>query len=226
MNTDSKKYPIRFYGRTWMFWAGVWFLGPMTVTLCGGYLPFIVQGGDPKGRIVLTIFCLTLISFVIVSIFQVFARQLPILKIYREGIMIRSIGTPLASNGPLMLRIVCVLGPLGILFALPLVNLWRCITLQAFQIRTVYLRWESIEVMSGSGIRITGWIDKDADADFGQDAPLEPYEVSYEADSFGISIDKVSETLLFFLSNPGARDALPSWHDEETVFGNDAFDFQ
>ncbi|MCL2709484.1 MAG: hypothetical protein FWE95_01265 [Planctomycetaceae bacterium] len=34
MDTDQKKYPTRFYGRTFLPWAGLLFLGPCSVAWC------------------------------------------------------------------------------------------------------------------------------------------------------------------------------------------------
>jgi len=47
-----------------------------------------------------------------------------------------------------------------------------------------------------------------------------------ESDSFGTSLRKVSESVQFFQENPDVRESLPSWQDEETLLGNETFDFR
>lgn len=236
MSTDPKIYPTRFYGRTWLAWAGVLILGPFAFLFCFmGSLLILGIEQKPDGCDGFALMCMGLVFLLMVffSIFQVFARQSPILKIYREGIMFRSIGTPFASHN-LILGILSSVG--GILLAFPLIIFWQCITLQAFRIRTVRWRWENVYIEAepggyfwtkpSGGFSISGLIDKDADEYLGQDAPLESFAVSYQGDSFGMSIKKVNEAIFFFLYNPDSRESLPSWQNEETVFGNDAFDFQ
>ena len=230
MSTNLQKYPTCFYGRTFIFWAGVLFLCP-TVAIW-----FIIGLAHPLGfelnadfemGLASMILGLILLLLVLASFFQVFARQTPILKIYREGMMIRIIGTPIPINHDNMyLQIVVHTG--GILLLFPLVVLWQCITLQAFRIRTVHLRWENVEVAWETGIlHVKGLIDKNMNDVFDQKAASESdYAVSYYTASFGTPIAAVNESVQFFLHNPDARESLPSWQDEETLFGNDTFDFR
>ena len=75
--------------------------------------------------------------FAIASAFRVYALQWPILKIYKEGLWIRTIGKPIKID-----PVVDAL--FGILLLIPIM-LWQLVTLQMFQTRTVRLRWENID---------------------------------------------------------------------------------
>ena len=224
-----QKYPTRFYGRTWVFWAGILFLIPFAVLcLVMGLLAILgnEQVSDPEawGGFIIAGLFISLLACA--CCFQVFARQTPILGIYQEGIIIRTIGSPVLVNN-LILRILCAFGLFIII--LPLIGLWKCITLQAFRIRTVRLRWEKVVTIlpDEKSLTIAGWFEKDHDGGFELDAAPEFYHaVSYDTDSFGISIGKVIEAVVFNAFNPDSREMLPSWHDTEAMLGNDTFDFQ
>jgi len=185
-----------------------------TVTL-GLLRPPDLDSGTP-----LAMFGLFWLFIFVVCAFQVFARQRPLLKIYQEGMEIRAIGAPIYIS-----LFMNVLGFGTLLFLL--IVFCQFITLQMFRIRTIRLRWDNVSVIPTPGtLAIGGWFIKNVNDDFGQETSLEYYAVSYEVASFRVSIGKVSEALLFFLHNPDSRETLPSWQNEETVFGNDAFDFQ
>jgi len=150
-------------------------------------------------------------------IFQIYFRQRPILKICREGLWIRTIGTPMPRTNIMIILHAQIVIPIWIF--------WQCITLQAFRIRTIRLRWENIDMIPPEQYAFTlaGWHEKDYN-DFDQNAPLEHYAVHYRADSFGVSVNKVIAAVQFFQDNPDERTMLPSWQ-EEVLPGNNTFNF-
>ena len=223
-----QSYPTRFYGRTWLYWMGI----PLLGTLVAFWLIFglqIVLGieptDDPEMGFVLIILGLILAPAVFVCVFQVYARQMPILKIYREGMVIRTIGAPVQADN-LVLIVLWVFG-LWIII-LPLIALWQCITLQTFRIQTIRVRWEKIVTIlpDKRSLTIAGWFEKIHSSVSERDTSAEFYHaVSYDTASFGTSIGNVIEAVVFNAFNPDSREVLPSWQGEESMFVNDTYDF-
>ena len=93
------------------------------------------------------------------------------------------------------------------------------------RVQTVHLCWDNVAVTSEENkITIIGWYDKEERKDFGTFTFLEHFTASYGVSSFKEPIDKVSESVLFYLSNPDERETLPSW-EEEITFGKETFEF-
>ena len=168
-----------------------------------------------------------------VSIFQVYVRQSPILKIYREGIRIREVWTPIQETP--FLRVSAYTGGVFLaLFFIAFVMLWRFLTLQMFQTRTFYLRWENITDMwaerneryveAETLITIVGLIEQDHN-DSEQDALVEHKSFSFPTGFFGRPLGIVFEAVDFFGYNPDARETLPSWQNKNILSGNETFDF-
>ena len=231
-NTNPQQYPTQFYGRTFIFWVGVICFGPYAVLLSILVLLFLfrIMCGDAGldmvlASLVLLPFLLVFVSTALACIFQVYARQMPILKIFRDGMVIRSIGVQLryGSDNLIGQYFWYTTGPI----ILPRIILWHCISLQAFRIRTFLFRWEDITdlLTNKNEFKIEGWCEQNRN-DFKREVPLEFWFFLYESHDFGTSIRKVGESVQFFLHNPDARESLPSWQDEETLFGNETFDFR
>ena len=235
MDTDQKKYPTRFYGRTFLPWAGLLFLGPCSVAWCiMGPLFFLGIGiaPDEADSIGLGIGCTIagLLSLPVVCdcCFQVFARQSPVLQMYLEGIKIRVLWFPIQSRS--LLTNSLLLFPILPLLLYVFVTFVRFLTFRLFRTQTYHLQWGHIIEMPvvADTFAITGWKSKEHD-DFGQlddDTPIDTITFTYEADSFGQPNAKVIKAVRRFLFNPDVRKVLPSWQDEGTVFGNDTFDFR
>ena len=161
-----------------------------------------------EAGIPLTIISLLMMPFAIACSFQVFARQWPILKIQKEGLWVRSIGTHYKVDPALTLT--------GFdMILIILIMLWQLVTLKMFRTHVIHWRWEDLDIMlPGNGnFAIVGWIDS---GDSAQN-DLKPHTVSYGADSFEMSINIVRESVKFFHSNPNLREALPSWQNDETM---------
>ena len=214
-----QKKPIWFYGRMWMVLAGTLIVGHLAVFGCVMgplfWLDIIKSANGHPGYeagIPLTIIGLLLMPIAIAFAFQVFALQRPILKICKEGLWIRSIGT--------RYEIDPVLTILGFdLILIIFIMLWQLMTLQMFRIKVIHWQWDHFDLLPKYGIfSVTGWLDKDNKNDFEQGTPV-PYTVSYGADSFSVSIDIVRKTIQFYIHNPDSRETLPSWQDDETMFG-------
>jgi hypothetical protein len=201
-NIPLKKYPTRFYARTLLYWAGVFTIGPFASIGC--YEGLSGKAGDAS--ITITIIGLILAILVIAWVFQIFARRQPLLQFYREGIMIRLIGT----------RMPEYFVGIGMIIAVFIIY-WQFITLKLFQIRTIHWRWENLEPMLPK--KGTLWIAGES----GKDVPLgyATYSSTYETDPFVKYLDDVIEAVQFYYHNPDQRETLPSWQDEETVFGSD-----
>jgi hypothetical protein len=224
-NPFTKKYPTRFYARTWLYWAGVLVFVPFTIF---PLILIITEGTPDKEEMIAAIIGISIFMVCLIACaFQVYARQRPILKIHKEGLWIRSIGVPIKYN----VFVGCLLGYF-VIFLIAFILVWQLITLQLFRIRIVRLKWENItewQANKGTFTRkeqflIGGWYEKDYH-DFEQEFALEPYWGSYESGDFGMAIGKVSEAILFYMHNPDARETLPSWQDDEFTFGNVTFDF-
>ena len=194
-----KEYPNQFYGRKYDVWGSILFALPIVVglLLCGE----VMKDSDTRDRrdlgIVLLVIGMVVAPIPLVFTYRLYALQWPILKIYREGLEIRIIGTTLPETP--------AWDVIGITqFSTMLILIWQFITLQMFRTRTVRLRWENItEMLVGKDFfSIAGRADK-------------PVLVSYKKYSFGIPTDAVNEAVQFFLWNADSRETLPSWHDEE-----------
>ena len=212
-----KKYPIVFYGRTWMVWAGTLIFGHLVVFGCiMGPLFWLNMikpaNGHPgyEAGIPLTIISLLLLPIAIACAFQVFALQWPILKIYKEGLWIRSIGTRSQSNPALIgtgIDMILIL----------LIILWHLITLQMFRTQIICWRWEDFDLLIKYGtFSIVGWFDQESNGGFEQQVPV-PHTVFYGGDSFEMSIDIVREAIQYYSGNPDLRENLPSWQNDEDL---------
>jgi len=217
MEADEREYPTQFYGRTFVFWAGLLFLGPITVFMYVlGMLLLLGIETAPNGQpdsdagIAFTIGGVALTCLVIACAFQLYARQYPVLKICQEGIETRTIGVPTPNN--LLMGILFALGLW--VFILPLIALWQVITFQAFRVQTFHFRWENIDAIptATGAFTINGLVEKNSN-DFDHDTP-EYWSIPYGTDSFGVSINKVMGAIQFFLHNPDVWNNLPSWQDE------------
>jgi hypothetical protein len=219
-NTPLKKYPTRFYARTWPYWGGTLLLVPFALFFLIFMLIFAIYENDAVEKEAIVGGIIAIIVFVLPAIactFQLYARQRPILKIYKEGLWIRSIGT----STQISQSIGCLLGGYVVFFILFIMAL-QVITLQAFRIQIFRLRWEYITDMPAKKgtltqygeLTVDGWYEKDNN-EFNQDLTLKHYTTSYGVSSFGTSINKVIETVQFYHHNPDARETLPSWQDEE-----------
>ena len=239
MNTNPQQYPTQFYGRTWRYWLATLFFVLPAVSICCitaimmllgavGIIHNVKSFGDSDviyGMIIFIFFILLAIAL----IFRLCALQCPVLKIHREGLWIRTIGTSTRID-PLL---GCVLGVVFALLFKAFMMVWSVITLQLFCIRIVRLQWENITDIQDESetlikrrkFMIAGLYEKEYN-DFSQGFSLEHYTISYDAEDFSVSIAVVNESVQFFLHNPDAREFLPSWQDEETLLGNDTFDFR
>jgi len=206
MHSDREKYPTRFYGRSLLFWVGLLACLPF---LAWGFLllPVFLFAPDIDMLVVVIFFSLFILLFA-ACVFQIRNRKRPILTICKEGLLIRSLGTPI--NIDPYLNIMFGFVPIVIIV------FWRLITLQMFRKRTVRLRWENVDVMAGEdGLTIIDWFDKENNNDVGRRASLEHYTISYGVYSFRESVGRVGESVQFFLHNSAAREELPSWLNED-----------
>lgn len=236
------EHTSQFYGRTWIFWVGCFVLPPISIL----FLNFALREMERMRNIqmldnsIFILFFWVLIACVLwfASVFQVVARQRPVLKFYQEGIQIRSIGIPsrfsLLETLPIWGCLMALAGPIVLfiwflqLFAYLLVLFFRCITLQTFRIRLVWLRWENLEMEYETEKTFTlfGWYEKHRkdyfwwmQKDMTQEADMRFYSVSYQTDSFGKSINEVRTTIEWYINHPESCKTLPSWEDEERVNG-------
>ena len=210
-----QKYPIRFYGRALLFLVGILASAPIAIVGCLMVpISLLVLVWEPTiasiGYVAMIIFYLLFMLLFVACIFQVYVRQRPILKLCKEGLWIRSLGTPISINPFLN----TLFGFIPIIIAV----LWQVVTLRIFRIQMIRLQWENVDVMSGEdNLTITGWFDKDNLDDFGRNDLLENYSISYGVYSFREPFDKVIESVQFFLHNPDSREMLPSWQDDDIV---------
>lgn len=232
MTANQKKFPTQFYSRTLIPWAGVLFLGPIVGLWTAIGLSvlfdfeFLDEPTNSEEAIALLGVAALFAPMVIASLFQVFVRQSPTLKIHREGIMIREVWTPIRFASLLFIPILSsMLWPFAIFYA-AFVVFFRLFTLQLFRVRIFHLQWEEIETIfpEKNGLTIVGWCDKGYN-DFEQEIPKDFHSFSYDAGSFGMSINKVSESIQFFWYDSDAREILSSWHREEIPLGNETFGF-
>ena len=217
MNTNPQQYPTRFYAATFP-WTAILFLtlfgvpAIMSALDCFGVARLFGQPPNLVVGILFLLFGFGCMFYAIqgifhnVHVFYLLVRRMPILQIYREGICMR-----------------------------------RFIADQTF-----CLQWKSIWIDSNNStpesprsfrfqkakeqypIKIMYWHEKERN-----DGPADrecidiDYEkFTFEPHAFSTPIAKVSESVQFFLHNPDARETLPSWQDEETLLGNDTFDFR
>ena len=201
-----------------MVWAGTLIFGHLVVFECIMGPLFLLDiikpaNGHPgyEAGIPLTIVSLLLLPIAIACAFQVFALQWPILKIYKEGLWIRSIGTRPQSNPALI--------GTGIdMILIILIMLWQLMTLQMFRTQIIRWRWEDFDLLIKYGnFSVVGWLDQENNEHFERKVSV-AHTVFYGGDSFGISIDIVRESVQYYFSNPDLRESLPSWQTDETLF--------
>ena len=238
MNTFSQKYPIQFYGNTWGYWLAALLVVFPAVGIC--CLTAIIMalgaidgGHDVKdfadddviyGVIIFIFFILLAVAFT----FQICARQRPILKIHKEGLWIRTIGISRRKDSVLGCLLGAVFGFALVVLFRAFIMVWHVITLQLFRIRIVRLRWEDITDVQdmqrtfthNRKFKIAGWYKKEYN-DFEQEFSLEHYGILYDAREFSVPIDNVISAVQFFQYHPDERETLPSWQEEEVLFGSD-----
>lgn len=202
----EKKYPICIYGKRWILWAITIIFGGFACFCCiAGPLfwtgVFVAADRRPRHEagIPLTVAGLVLIPLFMNSLFQLYARYWPLICIYKEGLQIRTIATPLRSD-----LISDILGITLILIVF--VAAWQLITLQMFRTQTFYLPWENLMIRSQSGT---------LDLIFPLHQNLSDYEeeqlfFSYNQNSFNISVEKAKKAILYY-KNPASRESLQSW---------------
>ena len=181
MNIDFQMYPTRFYGRTWIPWAGILCLFPIICFWCVMGLSSLFELGllddKPEDAYVL-ILALLFMPMVIASVFQICVRQSPIFSICQEGMKIREVWIPLRVESlfanPIILLIFLPFALIIVPCLVAIVVFWRFVTWRLFQIQTFQLRWENVQAIypEKDSLTIAGWCDKEHDA-FAQDAPPE-----------------------------------------------------
>ena len=190
-------------------------------TVLGGLLaiPFIFSGLlhllslmiDPQPNedaliigLVLMIMGLFASSMPIYFVFRIYFFQHPILSIYQEGIEIRSTGFPSKTR--------------------PSVGyfdrLWQSIVFRIFPLRKDRLQWKYMSHFfpANRGFMIVGWFDCPEKINLGFGSPFAQAAYSFGADYFSVPIKKVIESILYFMNDPEAREELPSWRDNETLY--------
>ena len=201
MNTNPQQYPTQFYGRTWIFRMVALSFGPLGFVWSSIGLLFFFGIEEPfiEGRAAHE----AGIDFVFAGLLFLVPAGICAVQMYLRKIPI---------------LVICKEGLWIRAIGTPI-----CLN----RIRKVRLRWEHVDVIPRQmGLDIAGVIDKKIQSDF-DETSFERYAVSYGLlHSFGESIAAVNESVQFFLHNPDAREFLPSWQDEETLLGNDTFDFR
>ncbi len=174
---------------------------------------------DIEGAIGLIVMGSLLLLLALYCLFQVLACQQPILKIYQEGVKIRTIGSRVA------MPFEC--SPITFFFLnlihLPVVVLtfvaaWQIITLKAFRIRAEFVDWACIEITQPEkgSLAVVAWLKSEND-----ETIENPCTFSYEASSFGMPLDKVYGALLYYYR---FRETLPSWQEEKNMFDCQRYD--
>ncbi len=193
--TEIKKHsiPKNFYGKTRNLWMLTLFFGYLDLVwcimgvsiLCGFMKPLNTYEGNPiYAGAFLTVFGLLFLPLIIHTIYHLFMRQWPIIRLYKEGIQILDLA-PAAGND------------------------WSQIfTLKTFHRRTERLRWDEIDsILCGEGS--LGIIAIPSAPEAGGDTPMQVF--SYDSNSFAIPVGKVGDTIQYFRYHAEARQTLPSW---------------
>jgi hypothetical protein len=213
-DTELRKYPTRFYGRTFRLWAGILYFGtPAILFYAIGFLNIlksIPNGELDLDKIVGPLIAGTLIAIpAVIGVFEVIAAQYAIISIHKEGLFFRY-GTSYRFS-----RFFVFSNIFFVFIPILLITLWKTITLQFFPKRTSYLRWQHTKsvLLEGGVLLIVGRFTTISN-DFEQDVPSEHTTFHYSTHYFGEPISKVIEAVQFYYRNPDARETLPSWQDE------------
>lgn len=216
----TNEYPTKIYGKTWILWACTLIIGQVACMGCilGPlfWLDILKRAdGQPGsfGGIHMTVIGLLLMPVAILFAFQLLARQWPIIKIYKEGLEIREIGTPIQID-----PILSIIG-IGFIIII-LVAIWQLITLQIFRTKTSRLRWDEIPyIMKDTGsftIAVSSSSETKETFDESGHSPTVHY--SYGPDSFSLPTEKVDEIVRHYRYTPGARESLPGWDDDFSIY--------
>jgi hypothetical protein len=216
------QYPTRFYAKKVMFALGVLSFGPIAVGSC--YVGILhrldhVKGIGRDAGTSEIISGAALMILVVACAFQTLARLCPVIKIHKEGLRIRTLGTPPYFS------VLSLISPVHLLLFI-ITTIFLFVTLQMFRIRKYHLRWEQIEstLLARGTFTIAGLCGIENDADDAQETPPVFRSITYDEDAFGItSVEELNEAIQFFLSNPDARETLPSWQDAGTMFEGETF---
>lgn len=191
-----QEYPNRFYARTSDAWGCVLLTGPAAVAVCVAWVLVCANAIEISDTgLILMVVGMVLTAVAMIFAYRVYASQWPVLKICREGLEIRSIGTTLPDAPSWDIT--------GLVYYMLLFLLiWQFVTLRMFRTRTTRLPWADIhEMLTGKdAFTIIGCVDK-------------PFRVSYMKYSFGVPTDSVCDAVEFFLHNPASRDSLPGWEE-------------
>ena len=212
-------YPNHFYGKTWMLWAQVLVLVPITCLACIMGPLFLCDAihtadGRPghEAGIPLTITGLILVPITVILVFHLFARQWPIIRIFREGLEIREIGT--------RVQIDPILNIFGLrLFLFTFVILWQLGTLRLLRVRTTRLRWEEIMSIASDRVILEIIGIPIRETSFPNSATMDSPTCifAYDGNSLGVPPDYAGAILYDLFHHPEKRHLLQSWESDKTA---------
>ena len=202
-----------------MLWAQVLVLVPITCLACIMGPLFLCDAihtadGRPghEAGIPLTITGLIFVPIAILLVFHLFARQWPIIRIFREGLEIREIGTRVQFDPSLNI--------LGIGFILcAFIALWQLLTLRMFRVRTTRLRWEEIMSIASNRVILEIIGIPIRETSFPNSATMDSPTCifAYDGNSLGVPPDYAGAILYDLFHHPEKRNSLQSWESDKTA---------
>jgi hypothetical protein len=210
---DISDTPTGFRGKTWIYVAQAAVFGPLGVfSLVMG--PLFLFGGMKKADgtpatdagIALSILSVPLMLLFALAMFNIRARRLPLLRLFREGLEIVLIGTSSLDEFPLpgLVRVA-----------------WSILSTQGFRRQVFRLPWECVRGARVSGLpmnRLLSILTAPALASEHDDATAEPPcdAIVLPEVMFKTPLHEIAQAIEVATNSPVALTRLPSWEERQT----------
>lgn len=219
--------PTQFRGKSWIAVVSALVFGNFALFgLIFGplFLTGAMKAADGRpttnAGIALSIFGVVFGLVAVLALFRARALRQPLVRLRRQGIVVRVIGAtsldglphvPVFGDGLALLRVA-----------------WSIVSLQGFKQQLVYTSWQSVRDAQVWGpplqrkLTIFASFARPSNAD---GLPEQIFDnVQFEEVAFADSLTEVARAIAIYCADEGARQRLPSWNDDGNVIEWPDFD--
>ncbi len=196
-----------FRGKTWFYVVlAVVFGGLAVFGLVLGPLFLFEIAKDARGQpapdagLALTIMSVPLTLAFALFVFNAISHRRPILRVCREGLVIRLIGTSALDHVPLVPAILRLL--------------WAIASFQGFRQRIVFVPWDSLRSLEITGLPMNRKLLIGQETGRSQEfheTKIHLFEMTLSEAAFAVSLDVIAGTIAAYFRDEQSRQDLPSW---------------
>ena len=204
---SGEEHTTEFRGKTWFYVvAAIVFGGLAVLSLVLGPLFLFEIAKDARGQpapdagLALTIMSVPLTLAFVLFVFNAMTHRRPILRICREGLVIRLIGTSALDHVPLVPAIIRLL--------------WAIVSFQGFRQRIVFVPWDSLRRLEITGLPMVRKLliakETGRSAEI-YETKIHLFEMTLPEAAFAVSLDVIAGTIAAYFRDEDLRQDLPSW---------------